>query len=82
MFVLIGCDPDVIDGRAAYKQYFKENLKDPRSLVIYKETFKKEGDYTINWTVEIGAKNSFGGMNRETYEFTTIGDKLIMVNGE
>jgi uncharacterized lipoprotein NlpE involved in copper resistance len=82
MFVLIGCDNDVSSGRSAYKKYFRENLKDPASLVIHEEIFKKEGGHTINWTVDIGAKNSFGGMVRETYEFTTIGGKLIKVNGE
>lgn len=41
MFVLIGCDNDVSSGRSAYKKYFRENLKDPASLVIHEEIFKK-----------------------------------------
>lgn len=60
--------------------YFQETLKDPSSFVVYNESFEEESSVVIKWKVEYGAKNSFGGMVRETVEFTTIGGYAIRIN--
>lgn len=67
----------VFQGRKAYKEFFRKSLKDPESLKIYSEKYEKESGstYTIHWTLDIGARNSYGGMVRETYHIQTIGDR-------
>lgn len=75
---LIGCESSSIrDGRKAYKEYFKETLKDPESLKIYKEEIIYRGELDAKFKVEIGAKNSYGAYVRETYCFHTLGNKII-----
>jgi hypothetical protein len=79
---LIGCESTgVIRGRKAYKEYFKETLKDPESLRIYKEIIIYSDDVSAKFQVEIGAKNSYGGYVRETFCFHTIGDKVVQSGG-
>lgn len=80
MVALSSCeDHKVSEGRKLWKSYLKKNLKDPSSLVIYDEDYTEGG--SVMWTIEYGAKNSFGGMGRETLECITDGKKLIIIGG-
>lgn len=67
------------EGRIAYKEYFKETLKDPESLVIHSEEVIKESDANATFVLNIGAKNSFGGMVRSTYTIETLGRRVLDV---
>ena len=65
-----------------YKTYLKSTLKDPNSLEIYKESYTVEDDgYTVKFTVDYGAKNSLGGMERKKENFTTFGGQIYL-NGK
>lgn len=80
-FLLCSCDSSEIrQGRKAYQAYFKKYLKDPESFKVYKEEYK-ETDKGIEWTLDYGAKNSYGAMNRETVHFSTIGNSVITDDG-
>lgn len=50
----------------------KSNLKDPNSLVIYGIKLYDSTGNTFVITLDYGAKNSFGGMVRDTYNYTHI----------
>ena len=72
----------VSDGRRAYKSYFKEVLKDPESLRIYKEEILEKGDVTCKFRIDYGAKNSYGAYVRKTTIIEAIGSKVVRVDGE
>lgn len=80
MAIFTSCDEAVYKGRKTYKAYFNHILKDPGSFKVYKEEYTKDGDFTINWELDYGAKNSMGGMVRENVSFTTVGTS-IFING-
>lgn len=71
---------NVTHGRELYEMYFKKVLKDPESFTVYKEEYRIEESIKVEWVIDYGAKNGFGGMERETVEFTTIGDALYINN--
>ena len=75
------CDESVYKGRKVYKAYFDYTLKDPESFKVYNEKYTKDGDFTVNWELDYGAKNSMGGMVRENVSFTTVGTS-IFINGD
>ena len=78
IFILVvGCSSNLKNGRDAYKNYFKDVLKDPKSLIIYKETILENGDDFVKFEVEYGAKNSFGGYVRNTMYFHTIKGEIV-----
>jgi len=71
----------VSDGRELYKLYFQKTLRDPESLKIYNEKYEVDGKgIEVSWTIDYGAKNGYGAMDRATKEFTTIGDMLFVDN--
>ena len=70
-------DSAVANGRKLYQKHFKEVLKDPESFTVYSEQFTKVDEYTVSWTLDYGAKNSFGGMVRETAKFRTCGGSIF-----
>lgn len=75
---LCACEPSAVkQGRDLYKMYFHKVLKDPSSLVIYDEKYEMDGKYSVKWTLDVGAKNSYGGMVRKTYNISTVGGNLI-----
>lgn len=77
--VLQSCNSNIDKGRDVYKAYLKSILKDPNSLEIYKETYIVEDDgYTVKFTVDYGAKNSLGGMERKKENFTTFGGQIYL----
>lgn len=77
-FLLFACESsDVFNGRKTYKEYFQKTLKDPNSLIIYSESYE-ETYYGITWTLDVGAKNSYGGMIRNTYIIKTIGSQSVI----
>lgn len=83
--LFISCEDKYIsNGRKAYKKYFKEVLKDPESLKIYEEKITRDGEYTVIFDVDYGAKNGFGAYGREKIHFETIGgdQDLIFVDGK
>ena len=87
LFLLIplffcSCEPEAVrDGRKIYKSYFKYILKDPSSLVVYHEEYTLlEEDGKVKWEINYGAKNSYGGMVRNTIEFTTYYDRYIKID--
>ena len=68
----ISCEQsNVRKGRNAYKEYFRENLKDPSSLVIHSERIVSNKNSKVVFVVDVGAKNSFGGYVRNTYRIKT-----------
>lgn len=82
-FIFLSCeDSSVRDGRKLYKMYFDKTLKNPKSLVVYDEKYTKNGDLEVNWVLDVGAENSFGGMVRSTHNITTLSDRYIEVDGE
>lgn len=74
--ILPSCDSAVSQGREVYKAYFNHILKDPDSFKVYSEKYSKDGEYTVKWDLDYGAKNSFGGMIRKQVSFETIGTKI------
>lgn len=77
--MLLACESvDVTNGRKMYKDYFNYVLKDPSSLQIHNEQYHMEGEFTVIWTVDYSAKNSLGGMVRETIKFKTCGSTIIV----
>ncbi len=38
----------------------------------------KDGDFTVNWELDYGAKNSLGGLVREKATFTTVGTSIFI----
>ena len=50
--------------------YFRHILKDPDSFKLYNEKHDN-GTYIVEWEIDYGAKNSLGGMTRETLHFET-----------
>ena len=69
----------VVEGRELYKLYLQKTLRDPASLKIYDEKYKINDKGTeVSWTIDYGAKNGFGAMDRATKEITTIGDMLFV----
>lgn len=74
-------DESVREGRKLYKMYFDKVLKDPKSFIVYDEKYTVNDEYTVNWVLDAGAKNSLGGMVRQTYNITTVGE-TIEVDGE
>ena len=74
------CEPQaVLQGRKVYKAYFNHILKDPGSLEIYDEDYSVNG-HIVKWTVDYGARNSYGGNVRKTISFTTFGSETIMID--
>lgn len=86
MFVALfaSCEKSSVrEGRKVYKDYFKEVLKDPSSLKVYSEKYELDGKWAVKWTLDIGAKNSYGAMVRSTYKIETFSDSpSLWVNGE
>ncbi|MFK2681076.1 hypothetical protein ACIXT9_02130 [Bacteroides fragilis] len=81
-FIFSSCeDESVREGRKLYKMYFDKVLKDPKSFIVYDEKYTVNDEYTVNWVLDAGAKNSLGGMVRKTYDITTVGE-TIEVDGE
>lgn len=83
MAVLTACESrSVSNGRIAYENYFKQHLKDPASFTVYSETYQEDGKFNVKWTLDYGAKNSFGGMVRKTVKFTTTDrENIFFENG-
>ena len=75
---LSSCDESASNGRRIYKAYFKHILKDPGSFTVYDEKYTKDGEYTVNWKLDYGAKNSYDSMVREQVSFTTIGNSIFI----
>lgn len=74
--LLTSCDKAVSEGRTVYKAYFNHVLKDPDSFKVFSEKYTKDGEYTVNWELDYGAKNSLGGMVREQVSFETVGTTI------
>lgn len=74
-------NPNIIKGRKAYEDYFKGILKDPESFKVYNEEYNADGG-TVEWKLDYGARNSFGGMVRKQVEFTTIGSKIYITESD
>jgi hypothetical protein len=70
-------DSAVANGRKLYEKHYREVLKDPESFKVYSEQYTKIDEYTVSWTLDYGAKNSFGGMVRETAKFKTCGSSIF-----
>lgn len=78
LFSILSCNNEpkhVSEGRKFYELYFQKQLKDPESFKVYSEKYKNLGNVII-WTLDYGAKNSLGGMIRETVEIRTYNNKL------
>lgn len=81
IFIFCSCENRYVsDGRSMYEAYFDKVLKDPSSLKIYNESYTVDG-VSVKWTIDYGAKNSFGAMDRQTVEFKT-NPSMLEVNGE
>ena len=79
--ILLSCQPAAVShGRKTYERYFHKVLKDPESFKVYEETVEPIDDYSARWTLDYGAKNSYGAMERRTVTFKTTND-LIDIDG-
>lgn len=75
--LLFSCEPSSVrEGRKVYKAYFKKKLIDPESFIVYGEKYEITNDVRVEWTLDYGAKNRGGGMNRHEIKFTTVGTSL------
>ena len=78
--IFYSCGPNLVsNGRTAYKEYFNKTLKDPASLVIHSEEIIAQDEASVTFVLDVGAKNSFGGMVRQTYTIRTIGKDIVDV---
>ena len=78
---LVGCeDSPVTAGRKAYKEYFNETLKDPSSLVIYKEEIIAQDNVSATFVLDVGAKNSYSGYVRKSFTIKTVGKQVLSAN--
>jgi len=66
------------------KEYLGKILKDPSSLKVYNATATTDSEYGTEWnvTLDYGAKNGFGGMDRETMTFRIVDDLILDINGK
>lgn len=55
-------------------------LKDPESFKVYEEKVEPLNEHSARWTLDYGAKNSYGAMERRTVTFKTTVD-LIEIDG-
>ena len=69
LFCMSSCDEAVYKGRKVYKAYFDYTLKDPESFKVYSEKYTKDGDFTVNWELDYGAKNSRWNGEGEGYVY-------------
>lgn len=78
--IFCSCEPNATSkGREAYKKYFQKTLKDPSSLVIHSEEVITQDESSTTFVLDVGAKNSFGGMVRQTYTIRTVGKSVLDV---
>lgn len=81
-FILSSCQPaQVANGKRVWSKYFDKTLKDPSSFKVYNEKYEVINDNSVRWTLDYGAKNSYGAMERRTVTFTTTCD-LIDIDGD
>lgn len=74
---LCSCEPSSVkEGRELYMLYFEKTFKDPSSIKIYSEKYEQDGP-KVHWTLDVGGKNSYGGMVRKTMKITTTGRTLL-----
>lgn len=74
---LCSCEPSSVkEGRELYMLYFEKTFKDPSSIKIYSEKYEQDGA-KVHWTLDVGGKNSYGGMVRKTMNITTTGRTLL-----
>jgi hypothetical protein len=66
-------------GISLINSYFRNTLKDPDSLKIYDIKGVKHGPYVV-YSVDYGAKNSFGGYVREQKTLTYRGNELVRID--
>lgn len=79
---LCACQPKAVtDGKRAWNKYFNKTLKDPSSFTVYSEECDVIDEHSVRWTLDYGAKNSYGAMVREKVTFRTINDHIIDING-
>lgn len=73
--LLCSCEPSSVrNGRDLYMLYFENTFKDPSSIKVYSEEYEIDDDSKageVKWTLDVGGKNSFGGMVRQTFHITT-----------
>lgn len=75
--LLCSCEPtSVKEGRELYMLYIRKVAKDPNGVKVYSEKYEIDGS-TVRWTLDVGGKNSYGGMSRKTMKIETIGKVLL-----
>lgn len=80
---LYSCDSSPVrDGRALYKEYLNKVYKDPSSIVIYSEKYVQGEDNRVDWTLDVGGKNSLGTMVRSEHNIKTFGRNIIEIEGK
>lgn len=76
--LLCSCEKSIVrDGRELYMLYFEKTFKDPESIKIYKEEYTIRDDKYVDWVLDVGGKNSYGGMVRKTFKVSTFKDAFI-----
>ena len=82
--LLTACNSEpksVVEGRELYQLYFNKTLRDPASFKVYSEKYEISDDgLSVEWTIDYGAKNGYGAMDRATVTVKTIGDMLFIDN--
>lgn len=77
--LLCSCEPSSVrQGRKLYEKYYKSILKDPESFKVYNEKYTRSGRYEVDWTIDYGARNSYGGMVRKTAHIKTVGGSIFV----
>lgn len=75
--VLSACNHKEKSAKAAVHNYIKKTLRDPNSFEVYNETAEKQNKHTYLITVDYGAKNGFGGIERTKEKYLVIGGNVV-----
>ena len=80
--IMFSCDNKARLAKEAVHHHIKKNLRDPESFKVYSEHVEKDPEYKTAYivTVDYGAANGFGGVERSTEKYKVVGDLVIKTN--
>jgi hypothetical protein len=73
-------DKRVSQGREAYIRFYKNNLPNPNSLKIKKETYTIGDKNEVKWVLDIQTDNIYGEPANVQDSFITTGNRVFKIN--